>query len=54
MFDSMNMHMPVVVVVFALILIVVAAGLFVAVRVAGQRIFDDEASEPTSPPDHHS
>jgi len=40
----MNMHMPVVIALVALFLLVLVAGLFVAVRVVGQRVVDDESS----------
>jgi len=48
-FDSMNMHMPVVIALVALFLLVLVAGLFVVVRVVGQRVVDDEASGPVGP-----
>jgi len=43
-FDSMNMHMPVVIALVALFLLVLVAGLFVVVRVVGQRVVNDESS----------
>ncbi|MBA2445086.1 MAG: hypothetical protein H0V49_07125 [Nocardioidaceae bacterium] len=52
MFDSMNMHTPLVVALVALFLLVVVAGFFVVARVVGQRVVDDEASEDIRrPPD---
>lgn len=52
MFDSMNMHTPLVVALVALFLLVVVAGFFVVARVVGQRVVDDEAAEhPRRTPD---
>lgn len=44
MFDSMNMHMPMVIALVALFLLLLISGLFVAVRVVGQRAVEDDAS----------
>lgn len=50
MFDSMNMHTPWVVVFVAVFLLVVVAGLFVVMRVAGQRVVDAKTPEQTRRP----
>ncbi len=47
MFDSMHMHMPVVIAIFAVLLLIILAGLFVAVRVIGQRVVEDERHSPS-------
>ncbi|MEJ7708010.1 MAG: hypothetical protein WKF82_12510 [Nocardioidaceae bacterium] len=55
MFDSMQMHMPVVVALVAAFLFLLLGALFVAVRVLGQRAVDEKPSERTRPlPDDRS
>ena len=44
MFDSMNMHMPTVIFFVALLGLLVISGLYVAIRLAGQRVVDKEAA----------
>lgn len=51
MFDSMHMNMPVVIALIALLVIVVAGGLFVGVRLMGQRAVENEqAGQARRPP----
>ena len=46
MFDSVNMHMPVVVVIVITLLAMLFVGFLIAVRVVGARIQDHEANTP--------
>ena len=48
MFDSTQMHMPIVIFLGALFLLLLIGGIYVAVRVKGQRVVDDEAGEHVS------
>jgi len=49
-FDSMHMHMPVMLVVLVVAAIVVMTALFVVMRVVGQRAVDSDSSQPGSQP----
>ncbi len=44
MFDSMNMHMPVVIIIVVVLLALLFAGFLIAIRVVGARIQNQEAS----------
>ncbi len=54
MFDTM--HMPLVITLVVILLAVLAAGFFVAIRVAGARIQAHESAprRPTTPPDRET
>ena len=39
------MHMPVIIAIFALILLVIVTGVFVAVRILGQRVYNRESAD---------